>query len=260
MGSSAGGYLVDSLVESGLCKRTWVQALNPFNDTSDCFSLELAAVSPQAGSKSKGNSPSYFRTKAAIPPPTSPGAPPATVSGGRKPVWGKYKVYVDREVNSLSFSYLHSGSPEGILSLWVDDEMIAEIDLRPIPKAKPQHVVDLLLPRSIAAGQHEIGFRLDSYDDIGARVQVVNVNFGKRVLMEDADSDGIGDELDSCVSTTSDCSNSEASPPTVSGAGTETQSDGVGSGGGVIGVFMLFSLLFFLPGLRRRSVASTSLS
>ena len=236
--SSVGGYLVDSLVESELCNRSWLQALNPLKK-EECFSVELASISAHANDSEQQRVNERLAQLQASANRMVPG-----------PAWGQYALTIDREVDSISFAYLHSGSPEGVLTLWVDDKMVVRIDLRDIPINKTQYVMDVPLPEILPAGEYMVAIRLDGYDPaMEARVQVANINFGNLEPMEDSDGDGIGDEVDTCVGVGDDCEGSSADSTSVQDSEKETTGSKSGGGGGTIGFVTLLSLSI---GLLRR--------
>ena len=237
--SSVGGYLVDSLVESELCNRSWLQALNPLK-RNECFSVELASMSAHANAEQQKVNGHLAQLQASA---------NQMVPG---PAWGEYALTTDREVDSISFVYLHSGSPEGVLTLWVDNRMVVRIDFKDIPLNEAQHMVDVPLPEILPAGDHAVAIRLDGYDAaMEARVQVANINFGNLEPMEDSDGDGIGNDVDTCIDVSGNCEDSSADNTLVqdSEKGTTGSRPGGGGGGGTIG---FVTLLLLMIGLLRR--------
>ncbi len=177
------GLIEDSISRLDLCENVALAALNPLEQTS-CFSVLLTAVSSAANASGLSGS-----NDVSIPESIEPG-----------PAWAEYSIETGEDTNSVSFVYLSDGSPESILSVWLDGELVAKIDQKFTPTNDPQFVIDLPLSTTLEAGSHTLALRLDSYDaSAGSRLQVANISLGNNEPTDDMDNDQVGDTADNCL-------------------------------------------------------------
>jgi len=95
------------------------------------------------------------------------------------PVWVEVPITTPGPVNLLKFDYefLSDAGSEGIVTAFVDDQLVYKTDERTIDSGIIGTTPDIHLG-DLSRGQHTIGFRLDPFTDVQSVVQISGIQLG----------------------------------------------------------------------------------
>ena len=100
------------------------------------------------------------------------------------PAWLVTQVTTTNPTNTLRFNWRFTDGGEGLLRVFVNENLVSQLDQRHVPlaSAEPESVYVGELP----AGTYRIAFRLDGYGANASGVELTGVELGQETLVEDS--------------------------------------------------------------------------
>ncbi|MBI4848034.1 MAG: thrombospondin type 3 repeat-containing protein, partial [Nitrospirae bacterium] len=118
-----------------------------------------------------------------------------TLSTG-SPVWISLSLDFPEERNTLDFDYKFTSLTEGLLSIYLDGQLIYKVDER-LSLNDVNHS-DIISLGNVDPGKHILTCRLDPFNNGKSVVEISNMRFG--IMAIDTDNDGVADYQDNCPS------------------------------------------------------------
>ena len=96
------------------------------------------------------------------------------------PAWFAVAVETAESANTLRFSYRFRVGGEGLLRVFIDDEVVRELDQRYVPMGSLQS--ETVFIGDLPAGIHRIAFRLDGYGESIGNVELTGIELGRQAI------------------------------------------------------------------------------
>lgn len=97
------------------------------------------------------------------------------------PAWLVMQIQTDQLINTLRFNWRFAAGGEGLLRVFVNENLVRYIDQRHVPAVSPEPVS--LYIRDLAPGTYKIAFRLDGYGANPSGVDLTDVQLGRQTLV-----------------------------------------------------------------------------